>query len=113
MDPVTLSILVPLVTAVLCVLGWRSSGLQRFVGVAGMAVLLGVALWLTASTADGEILVVRFGDWPAPFGIVLVGDLTAAIMVLVSAIIGLAVAVYSLADIDTERTRYGYYAFLH
>ena len=113
MDPVTLSILVPLVTAVLCVLGWRSLGLQRFLGVAGMAVLLGVALWLIAATADGQILVVRFGDWPAPFGIVLVGDLTAAIMVLVSAIIGLAVAVYSLADIDAGRTRYGYYAFLH
>lgn len=113
MDPVTLSILVPLVTAVLCLLCWRFAGLQRFFGVAGMALLLGVALWLTAATAGGEILVVRFGDWPAPAGIVLVGDLTSAIMVLVSAIIGLAVAVYSLAEIDAGRTRFGYYAFLH
>lgn len=113
MDPVTLSILVPFVTAVLC-LFWRNSvSAQGLLGVAGMAVLLGVALWLTSATAGGEILVVRFGDWPPPFGIVFVADLTAAIMVLVSAIIGLAVAVYSLADVDAARTRYGYYAFLH
>lgn len=113
MDPVTLSILVPFVTAVLC-LFWRNSvSAQGLLGVAGMAVLLGVALWLTSATAGGEILVVRFGNWPPPFGIVFVADLTAAIMVLVSAIIGLAVAVYSLADVDAARTRYGYYAFLH
>lgn len=113
MDPVTLAILVPLVTAVLCVVFLRSGPAQRILGVAGMAVLLGVSLWLMAEVADGTIVVVRFGDWPAPFGIVLVADLLSAIMVLVSAIIGLAVAVYSLADIDVRRERFGYYAFLH
>lgn len=113
MDPVTLSILMPLAAAICCVLSWRSVAAQRFFGVAGMAGLLGVALWLMAATADGTILVVRFGNWPAPFGIVLVGDLTAAIMVMVSALIGVAVAIYSLADIDRERVRFGYFAFLH
>jgi multicomponent Na+:H+ antiporter subunit D len=113
MDPVTLSILVPFVTAVLCLFMRNSVSAQGLLGVAGMTALLAVALWLTSATAGGEILVVRFGNWPPPFGIVFVADLTAAIMVLVSAIIGLAVAVYSLADVDAARTRYGYYAFLH
>jgi len=113
MDPVTLSILVPFAAALLCLFFRRSTAMQGMIGVAGMAVLLGVALWLTAATAGGEILVVRFGNWAPPAGIVFVADLTAAIMVLVSAIIGLAVAVYSLADVDAARTRYGYYAFLH
>jgi multicomponent Na+:H+ antiporter subunit D len=113
MNAVTLTILTPLVTAVLCLLFLRSRPLQRFCGVAGMVVLLGAALWLMAVTADGTVQVVYFGDWPAPFGIVLVADLLASIMVLVSAIIGVAVAVYSLADIDPRRERFGYYAFLH
>jgi multicomponent Na+:H+ antiporter subunit D len=113
MNAVTLAILTPLVTAVLCLLFLRSLPLQRFFGVAGMVVLLGVSLRLMVEVGGGHIEVVRFGNWPAPFGIVLVADLLAAIMVLVSAIIGLAVAVYSLADVDARRVRYGYYAFLH
>ena len=113
MNAVTWSILTPLITALLCLFSWRSLRAQRFFGVAGMVALLGVALWLMASVADGTMQVVRFGNWMAPYGIVLVGDLTSAIMVLVSAIIGLAVAVYSLADIDARRERFGYYTFLH
>jgi len=113
MDPVTLSILVPLAAAILCLLSWRSVAAQRFFGVAGMAALFAVSLWLVAVASDGTISVVRFGNWPAPFGIVLVGDLTSAIMVLVSAITGLAVAVYSLADVDAGRVRHGYFVFLH
>ncbi len=113
MNAVTLVILTPLVTAVLCLLFLRSLPLQRFFGVAGMVVLLGVSLRLMADVGGGHIEVVRFGNWAAPFGIVLVADLLAAIMVLVSAIIGLAVAVYSLADVDAQRERFGYYAFLH
>jgi multicomponent Na+:H+ antiporter subunit D len=113
MNAVTLAILTPLVTAVLCLIFLRSRPLQHFFGVAGMVVLLGVALRLMADVSDGTIQVVRFGDWAAPFSIVLVADLLSAIMVLVSAIIGLAVAVYSLADIDARRERFGYYAFLH
>jgi multicomponent Na+:H+ antiporter subunit D len=113
MNAVTLDILTPLVTAVLCLLFLRSLPLQRFFGVAGMVVLLGVSLRLMADVGGGHIEVVRFGNWAAPFGIVLVADLLAAIMVLVSAIIGLAVAVYSLADVDAQRERFGYYAFLH
>lgn len=113
MNAVTLAILTPLITAVLCLIFLRSLPLQRFFGVAGMVVLLGVALRLMADVSDGTIQVVRFGDWAAPFSIVLVADLLSAIMVLVSAIIGLAVAVYSLADIDAQRERFGYYAFLH
>ncbi len=113
MDPVTLCLLTPLVFAVFCLLTWRSVVAQQFFGVAGMAVLLGAALWLMVGAADGTIHVVRFGNWPAPFGIVLVADVTSAVMVLVSAIIGLAVAVYSLADIDHGRVRHGYFIFLH
>ena len=113
MNALTLAILTPLVTAVLCLFSLRSLTLQRFFGVAGMVVLLGVALRLMAEVGDGTIEVVRFGNWPAPFGIVLVADLLAGIMVLVSAIIGLAVAIYSIADVDARRVRFGYYAFLH
>lgn len=113
MDLLTLCLLIPFTTAVLCVLTRKLLRAQRVLGVAGMAALLGVSLLLLESVAREGIQVSRMGDWPAPFGIVLVADLLAAIMVFVSAIIGLAVAVYSLADMDPARERFGYYAFLH
>lgn len=113
MNAATFCLLVPFATGVACLLSWRSVAFQKFLGVSGMAILLATALWLMADTADGTIRVVKFGNWPAPFGIVAVADLLSSIMVLVSAVIGLAVAVYSLADIDRGRIRHGYFAFLH
>jgi multicomponent Na+:H+ antiporter subunit D len=113
MDPVTLCLLVPFVSAVACLLAWRFPRAQGPLGVAGMAVLLANALRLLARVSESGILVVHFGNWPAPFGIVFVADLTAAIMVVISAIIGLAAAVYSLADIGPGHVRFGYFAFLH
>jgi multicomponent Na+:H+ antiporter subunit D len=113
MNAATLCILVPFATGVACLFSWRSTAFQKIFGVAGMATLLACALGLMADTADGTIRVVQFGNWPAPFGIVAVADLLSSIMVLVSAVIGLAVAIYSLADIDRARIRHGYFAFLH
>ncbi|MEX1117947.1 MAG: Na+/H+ antiporter subunit D [Terrimicrobiaceae bacterium] len=113
MDPVTLSILIPFVTALACLCCWQAPALQRGISVAGMVALLGNALWLVNEVWHRGILVVKFGNWEAPFGISLVADMLSAIMVLVTAITGVAVAVYSLAEIDAGRERYGYYGFLH
>lgn len=113
MDWLTVCILVPFASAILCVICWRLPVMQRWVGVLGMAALLVAAVGLFLSVDRGGIQAITMGNWPAPFGITLVADFTAAIMVVVSAIIGLTVAIYSVADIDARRERYGYYAFLH
>ncbi len=113
MDVLTLCILIPFAAALACILAWRSVTAQRYIGVIGMTALAAVAAVLLVRVSSNGIQVVQLGNWPAPFGITLVADLLAAIMVLVSAVIGLATAVYSLADIDRERERFGYYSFLH
>ncbi len=113
MDALTLCVLIPFATALVCVLVWKNVCVQRWAGVIGMAALVANSGVLLARVSSDGIQVVQLGNWPAPFGISLVADLLAAIMVLISAIIGLATAVYSLADIDRQRERYGYYAFLH
>ena len=58
---------------------------------AGLA-LVGLALALLLRVADGDVLVYRLGDWPAPFGITLVADTLGAVMVVL--FIGLAAAGY-------------------
>ncbi|MBX3741547.1 MAG: hypothetical protein KF712_11185 [Akkermansiaceae bacterium] len=71
-----------------------------------LLIVISAALLLARVSAE-EILVLEVGSWPAPFGIVLVADLLSAIMLLVSAVIGLAVAVYA-AGHGTARFR-GYF----
>jgi len=46
------------------------------------------------------ILVYLLGDWPAPFGIVLVADQLAAIMLTLTAIVALATLIYGTARWD-------------
>ncbi len=113
MDLLTLCLAIPFTAALACILAWRIIPLQRFFGVIGMVGLLAAATALLARVSTDGIQAVQMGNWPAPYGITLVADLLAAIMVFVSALIGLSVSVYSLADIDRNRERFGYYGFLH
>jgi len=110
---IVLPLIIPLTAAALSLLAWREVRLQRWLAVVGTAALLvaGIALWIGVYR-DG-IQVTFVGGWPAPYGIVLVADLLSATMVLVTGVIGLAGAVYSLADIDRDRESFGYYPLLH
>ncbi len=73
--------------------------------------LLVAAVFLFAKVSEHGVLVLRTGSWPAPFGITLVADLLSAVMVLVTAVIGLGVAVYA-AGSGTGKFR-GYFTPLY
>ena len=108
-----LPILIPLLTAALSFLAWRRVRLQRTFGVVGAGALaLATSILLVRVQREG-IQAVQIGNWPAPFGITLAADLFSAIMTAMAGIMGLAVAVYSLANIDARRTAFGYYPLLH
>jgi multicomponent K+:H+ antiporter subunit D len=47
--------------------------------------------------ADGTTHVYRLGDWPAPFGIVLVLDRLSALMVLLTSTLALIVLIHAIA----------------
>jgi multicomponent Na+:H+ antiporter subunit D len=108
-----LPILIPLFTAILCLFGYRARAFQRITSIAGAALLFAVSVWLLVSVYQSGIQVLPLGSWPAPYGIVLVADLFSAVMVLLAGIIGLAVALYSLASIDPDREAYGYHPLYH
>jgi multicomponent Na+:H+ antiporter subunit D len=110
---VVLPLLVPLGTAIACLFAQRRRGLQRGLSGAGAALLLAVAAALLHRVSTEGIQVMRAGGWPAPFGITLVADLLAAIMVLLTGITGLAVAVYSLGSIDERREAHGFHTLYH
>jgi multicomponent Na+:H+ antiporter subunit D len=111
--PVLLPILIPLAIAAACLLAWRRRRFQRALALAGAAGHLGASLWLLSVVSGRGIQVVQIGNWIAPFGISLVADLLAAMMVVVTGLVGLAVTVYSPATIDARREAFGYYPLLH
>jgi multicomponent Na+:H+ antiporter subunit D len=110
---VVLPVLLPLATAVACLFLRRCRGAQRAVSVAGTVVLLASGGALLHRVDNVGIQVMQVGAWPAPFGITLVADLLAAIMVLLTGVTGLAVAVYSLGAIDPAREAHGYHPLCH
>ncbi|MEX0681481.1 MAG: Na+/H+ antiporter subunit D [Balneolales bacterium] len=108
-----LPIALPLLTATLALIFRNYSSIQRWIGVAGMvAILMSVAALFRDVYVDG-IQVLQLGNWEAPFGITLVGDMLSMLMLGISAIMGLIIAVYSIYDIDKEREQFGYYPLLH
>ena len=87
-------VVLPAVVGAVAVLALRHDLLlQRVFGTASMVALLAVAL---ALAANGGPEAYRLGNWPAPFGIVLVLDRLAALMLVLTAFLALAVQLYAI-----------------
>ncbi|WP_108398055.1 monovalent cation/H+ antiporter subunit D [Devosia submarina] len=98
---VILPILLPMATGALLLMfddRLRNARALISLGSAVLLVLLAVLLMSQANAQPSGVLEsYAVGNWPAPFGIVLVADRLSAMMVLLTAILGLATLCYSLA----------------
>lgn len=99
-----LPILLPLaVGTLLLLINDRRRRLKMIISTGATLLLLTVAIALVmraASTGLGgpqSVTIYPLGNWPVPFGIVLVADRLAALMVLLTAIIGMCALTYSFA----------------
>ena len=103
---VPLVVLVPLIAAATALVFGRRHRAQRIISILALSVVLAISLALLYLVDTGGPVVVEVGGWEAPFGIVLVVDRLAALMLVVSSIVLLAVLVFSvgqgLADGDEE-----------
>lgn len=110
---VSAPVLIPMFTAVLCMLCWRTRTLQRIISTGGAIVLFAVAIVLLITVDRGGIGVVHMAGWHAPFGISLVADRLAAVMVFIASLMGLAISIYALRDIDSKRESFFYHPLYH
>jgi multicomponent Na+:H+ antiporter subunit D len=108
-----LPIIIPLLTAVICLFGYSNCTYQRWISFTGSLALFATSIWLITIVWRDGIQVVQIGSWPMPFGITLVADMFSAIMVVLAGLVGMAVQVYSLASIDSQREAFGYYPLYH
>ena len=66
-------------------------GIQRVFSLVGVIAMIAIAAGLSWQASDGTILIYQLGDWAAPFGIILVGDMLSTLMVLLTAVLALFV----------------------
>ena len=96
-------ILLPfIVGTLLLVLPGLSMPSRRAIGLVALLAQVVVALLLVSAVAGGDILVYRLGNWPAPFGIVLVADRLAAWMVLITVLLALFALIHASAGTDSQ-----------
>ena len=96
---IILPVVLPAILAPFIVLAARYHvGIQRVFSIAGVVAQIMLAASLAWQTSDGTVLLYQLGDWAAPFGIVVVGDRLSTMMVLLTAILGLFVLLYSIGS---------------
>lgn len=98
-----LPILVPFITSMLLlILSGRKLSLQRGISAIAALLLIAVSANLLLLTDAQAPLSYTLGDWPAPFGIVLVADRLAALGVMVTSILAAAAMLYASAGFDEQ-----------
>ena len=102
---IILPLLLPLVAGMLNLLLVRTGlAAQRTVSILTACSLLASTLLLLARAAAGHIDVYELGNWPAPFGIVLVLDRLSALMLVLTALLALPVLMHACFG-DDQRGR--------
>ncbi|MGL4412632.1 Na+/H+ antiporter subunit D [Roseinatronobacter monicus] len=102
-------IAVPFATAVFAYLA-RNYPAGRWISLAGSALSLIVSGVLMVAVLNEGVIAAQMSNWNAPFGITLVADYLSAVMVVITAITGLATAIYALGEIPEETESLGFYA---
>ncbi len=105
---IAVPILVPMLTAALMLLmGEQRRRAKSFLsvvsGLAGLVAALALLRWVNAPDTGGgpgSIGVYLPGNWPAPFGIVLVADRLSTLMVALTGVVAFAASIYSTSRWD-------------
>ena len=106
-------VLLHMLTAIVLLFFWRNIAAQKVISVIGNFIAFLLCLRLFSATQEYGYLIVQVGNWEAPFGIIFVSDALSSIMVVLTAIISLAVGIFSTVAINPSRIKYGYFVIFH
>lgn len=109
---VVLPIIIPLVTGLLLFFIRRLNRTQRWLSAAGTVFTLVSAILLLQQVRSDGVQVLNVGGWQAPFGIVLVSDMFAVLLVMAAAIVTLLCLFYTYQTVSREEERTYLYPFI-
>lgn len=88
-------IVLPLAVGVLALMFEARPRVAALVSVSGTLVLAILSMALLSAASSGEITIYLLGNWKAPFGIVLALDRLSALMVALTAVVGVVSVLYA------------------
>ncbi|MBD8070489.1 Na+/H+ antiporter subunit D [Bacillus sp. PS06] len=106
---VILPILIPLVTGIVLIFFKNNIPLQKWISVIASVATIVVSAILVQSVFTGGIQTLQIGNWNPPYGIVLVADMLAALLVLTASIVSLATLLFAFRTIGEPRERFYFY----
>lgn len=106
-------LLLQLFLSIVLMFSWNNIGWQRVISISGSILNIGISAWLFAFVWESGTLTIQAGNWEAPFGITFVADTLSTVLVLLTAISGLAVSIFSASSIIPARLKFGYFPIFH
>ncbi|MGM5472040.1 Na+/H+ antiporter subunit D [Bacillus pumilus] len=107
---VILPILIPLLAATLLIFMNKNIMLSRGFSVFTSLSAIVCNVYLVQTIFTSGIQTLYLGGWKAPFGIALVADQFAALLVLTASVVGLVTVLFSFQTIGKEKERLFYYS---
>lgn len=107
-----LPVLLPLLTGIILLFFTKSIIIQRILSLLSSIIGIGIAGTLVYNVSAHGIIALAVGSWEAPFGIVIVADMLASLLVLTTTIIVCAVLIYSFYSIGEAREKFYYYSMV-
>jgi multicomponent Na+:H+ antiporter subunit D len=108
---IILPIIIPVVTGMVMVILRDNIWLHRFLSLLATVLIGIVSVLLLEQIRTIGIQILYLGGWKAPFGITLVADMLAVLLVLVTAIVTFCCLFYAFSSIGPERERHYFYSF--
>lgn len=106
-------LLLQLCLSIILMFSWNNINWQRVISISGSILNIGVSVWLFAFIWNSGTQTIQAGNWEAPFGITFVADTLSTVLVLLTAISGLAVSIFSASSIIPARLKFGYFPIFH
>lgn len=108
-----LILLIPLLGGIISLFFWKDIKIQKAIFLISTGGLFLASINLFVSILDQGIITLQSAGWEAPFGISLVGDYLSSFMILLSALMGLGVGIYSMGDMDRARMKFGFFPLMN
>ncbi|WP_172195222.1 Na+/H+ antiporter subunit D [Saccharibacillus qingshengii] len=105
--------LIPLFTAVILIFLHNKLKLQRWISLISALLNVCAAVFLLYQVQHNGIQTLNMSGWAPPYGIVLVADMFAVLLVLAASIVSSCCLLYSFRGIDEQRERHYFYSLVH
>lgn len=106
-------LLLQLLLSLMLMFSWNNISLQRIISISGSILNIIISALVFAFIWNNGTQTVQAGNWDAPFGITFVADTLSTVLVLLTAISGLAVSIFSASSIIPARLKFGYFPIFH